>query len=141
MGQSVDGPGANVLHYLYDRTVFVTAIGQAMHAFPVGMLIVWHGLNTVPRELLEAAAVDGASGWQRFWRVVLPLRWPAIGLAWLAAFLLAVGELSATILVVPPGVWTLGTRIAHLLHFNTQNEWAGLSLFLRTAAFGAGIAV
>jgi iron(III) transport system permease protein len=136
-----DGSAAPMLHYLYDRTVFVTALGQAVHAFPVGMLIVWHGLNTVPCELLEAAAVDGASGWQRFWRVVVPLRWPAIGLAWLAAFLLAVGELSATILVVPPGVWTLGTRIAHLLHFNMQNELAGLCLFLLAAAFGIGIMI
>lgn len=34
------------------------------------------GLATIPREYYEAAAVDGASVWQRFWYVTLPLLRP-----------------------------------------------------------------
>ena len=30
------------------------------------------GLQGVPRELHEAAELDGANGWQRFWNVTLP---------------------------------------------------------------------
>ncbi len=136
-----NAPGMTALNYLYDHTVIVTAIAQAVRAFPIGMLIVWHALGTISPDLLEAAAADGATSWQRLRRVVLPSRWPAIGLAWLAAFLVAIGELSATILVAPPGVWTLGTRVAHLLHFNMQNELAGLCLFLLSAAILLGTAV
>jgi multiple sugar transport system permease protein len=36
------------------------------------------GLQTVPPELYEAATIDGASGWQRFWFVTLPLLRPII---------------------------------------------------------------
>jgi multiple sugar transport system permease protein len=36
------------------------------------------GLQTVPPELYEAATIDGASGWQRFWYVTLPLLQPII---------------------------------------------------------------
>ena len=36
------------------------------------------GLQNVPEEVVEAAAVDGASRWQTFWRVTLPLLRPVI---------------------------------------------------------------
>jgi len=42
------------------------------------MLIFLAGLKNIPRELHEAAEVDGASGWQRFWRISLPLLTPYI---------------------------------------------------------------
>jgi len=36
------------------------------------------GLQTISPSLYEAAAIDGASGWQRFWHVTLPLLTPII---------------------------------------------------------------
>lgn len=36
------------------------------------MLIYLAGLQTIPSQLYEAAKVDGASAWQRFWNVTLP---------------------------------------------------------------------
>ncbi len=42
------------------------------------MLIFLAGLNNIPRELHEAAEVDGATGWQKFWRISLPLLTPYI---------------------------------------------------------------
>jgi multiple sugar transport system permease protein len=40
--------------------------------FGYNLLIFVAGLQNVPRELHEAAELDGASGWQRFWNVTLP---------------------------------------------------------------------
>lgn len=40
-------------------------------------LIYIAGLASIPREYLEAAAVDGASPWNRFWHIILPLARPA----------------------------------------------------------------
>ena len=48
---------------------------------PLVALILIAGLKTVPVELVEAAQIDGASGWQRLVRVVLPMMLPAILLA------------------------------------------------------------
>lgn len=42
------------------------------------MLIFLAGLNNIPRELHEAAEVDGASSWQRFWKISFPLLTPYI---------------------------------------------------------------
>ena len=42
------------------------------------MVIFLAGLQSVPRELLDAAAIDGANTWQRFRNVTLPLLTPTI---------------------------------------------------------------
>jgi multiple sugar transport system permease protein len=39
---------------------------------PFMSLLLLAGLATVPEELIEAAKVDGATAWQRLWRVILP---------------------------------------------------------------------
>ncbi len=44
------------------------------------------GLLGIPDEVVEAARVDGASGWQIFWRVKLPLLMPIIGLVSVLTF-------------------------------------------------------
>ncbi|MHB0777256.1 carbohydrate ABC transporter permease [Halomonas sp. WWR20] len=38
------------------------------------------GLRNIPNDLYEAAALDGATMWQRFWRVTWPLLWPVTAL-------------------------------------------------------------
>ncbi|WP_019586187.1 carbohydrate ABC transporter permease [Deinococcus apachensis] len=40
------------------------------------MTIFLAGLQDIPREYYEAARIDGASGWQTFWRITLPLLRP-----------------------------------------------------------------
>ena len=42
------------------------------------MLIFLAGLNNIPKELHEAAEVDGATAWQKFWRISFPLLTPYI---------------------------------------------------------------
>ncbi|MCY3708678.1 MAG: sugar ABC transporter permease, partial [Caldilineaceae bacterium] len=44
------------------------------------MVILLAGLKEIPAELGEAAVIDGASAWQAFWRITLPLLIPALGL-------------------------------------------------------------
>ena len=45
------------------------------------MVIYMAGLASVPPEIEEAAAIDGANLWQRFWHVVLPAIRPAVAIA------------------------------------------------------------
>lgn len=44
--------------------------------FGANMLIFLAGLQGIPQELQEAAMIDGANRWQRFWRVTWPLLTP-----------------------------------------------------------------
>jgi len=41
--------------------------------FPYMFLVTTGALQAIPRELGEASRIDGASAWQNFWRVTLPL--------------------------------------------------------------------
>ena len=43
---------------------------------PFMMIMLLAGLQSLDREVLEAARVDGASRWQGFWGVVFPLMLP-----------------------------------------------------------------
>ncbi len=51
-----------------------------MNVFTCGraMLILLAGLQDIPSEQYEAAALDGASNWQVFWRITFPLLTPVI---------------------------------------------------------------
>ena len=56
-------------------SVVVAAVWQIVGFF---MVILLAGLQNIPPNLQEAAALDGASGWQRFRRITLPLLRPAV---------------------------------------------------------------
>ncbi len=46
--------------------------------FPFVMLVILASLQSIPQEILDAAMVDGASGWKIFWKVTLPILQPVI---------------------------------------------------------------
>jgi multiple sugar transport system permease protein len=48
---------------------------------PFVMILLLAGLQSIPHELYEAAGVDGASGWQQFKKITLPLLKPTIMVA------------------------------------------------------------
>ncbi len=53
-------------------------IVMGMWGIGSGTLIYLAGLKEVPHELLEAATIDGAGAWRRFWRVTIPMISPVI---------------------------------------------------------------
>jgi arabinogalactan oligomer/maltooligosaccharide transport system permease protein len=46
--------------------------------FPFMMVVTLGALQAIPRDLEHAAEIDGATGWQRFWYVTLPMIKPAL---------------------------------------------------------------
>jgi raffinose/stachyose/melibiose transport system permease protein len=58
----------------------------------IPMILFFAALISIPDELMEAARVDGASGWQTFWRIKFPLILPAVGIV---AILTFVGNFNA----------------------------------------------
>ena len=53
-------------------------VSEVWKTTPFMALLLLGGLALVPDELHEAAKVDGASAWQRFWKITIPLMKPAI---------------------------------------------------------------
>jgi multiple sugar transport system permease protein len=59
-------------------TYVVAIMAEVWKTTPFMALLLLAGLALVPDELHEAAKVDGASAWQRFWPITVPLIKPAI---------------------------------------------------------------
>lgn len=63
--------GLNVLNNQFWLVFFYVGFGVAMSTF------LYHGfIKNIPMELDEAAALDGASAWTTFWRVIFPMLSP-----------------------------------------------------------------
>jgi multiple sugar transport system permease protein len=60
------------------QTALWTLVLLAVWQFGSPMLIFLAGLRQIPQELYEAAAIDGANGWEQFWRISMPLLTPVI---------------------------------------------------------------
>jgi sn-glycerol 3-phosphate transport system permease protein len=64
-------------HYLNgDEAMVMVIIAAAWKQISYNFLFFLAGLQAIPRSLIEAAAIDGASPWKRFWTVVFPLLSP-----------------------------------------------------------------
>jgi multiple sugar transport system permease protein len=62
-------------------SLFVIIMAEVWKTTPFIALLLLGGLSLVPTDLYKAAMVDGASGWQRFWKITLPLIKPALMVA------------------------------------------------------------
>jgi len=93
----------HLLNSLLGLTLFYTA-----HNLPFGVYVMRNTFRQLPRELVEAARVDGASPVAGFWRVLRPLVVPGMATAALYAFLFSWTEfLAALTLVTDTGLYTL----------------------------------
>src|SRR5499433_3873103 len=54
-------------------SIIAVVLVDVWHNTPFMMLVLLAGLQSIPTELYEAAKADGASAWQRFWSITLPL--------------------------------------------------------------------
>ncbi|HET6572766.1 MAG TPA: hypothetical protein VFG68_04120 [Fimbriiglobus sp.] len=111
---------------LFDQPLPIAAAWAAVvRLFPVAVVVIWPAVRAVPRDLLEAAKLDGVSVWRY---VLVPLTGPAVVWAVLAVAALALGEVSASKLVEPPGWPSYILRLFDLMHYGAESTVAALCL-------------
>jgi ABC-type glycerol-3-phosphate transport system permease component len=90
---------------------------------PLCLWIMKEYFEQIPRELDEAALVDGASPYRAFWDIILPLARPALGATAIIGFLTAWNEYEfALVLTTTENVRTISVAIASFIgEFTT--EW------------------
>jgi len=59
-------------------SVGIIILAEIWKTVPFMALLLMAGLALVPEDLLKAASMDGATAWQRFWKITVPLIKPAI---------------------------------------------------------------
>jgi multiple sugar transport system permease protein len=135
-------PSYGLLNYLLDKVSFghikpqtwLANPGQAMPAIIVmsvwkglgyNMVIYLAGLQGIPEHLYEAALMDGANAWQRFWRITWPLLKPT------TAFILVVSVIGASQVFAQVYVMTNGgpnNATTTIVHQIFQNAFSYLKM-------------
>ena len=67
----------------------VVTLISIWHHLPFTFLLIYAGMLAIPKSLYEAARIDGATPWQEFWRITLPLTIPAILISLIFRFVFA----------------------------------------------------
>jgi multiple sugar transport system permease protein len=67
-------------------SLFAVLVANIWIGVPFNLVIMYSGLQGIPDELYEAASLDGANGWQRFWRITFPLLRPVTAITLLLGF-------------------------------------------------------
>ncbi len=86
------------------------------------------GYGCFDTQVHELASLDCPRPVDRWRHVDLPLLSPWFGLSCMLVFVLVVGELNATILLLPPGKHTLAVSIDNLLHYGASATVSALCL-------------
>jgi cellobiose transport system permease protein len=100
-------------------------------------LILLAGMQAIPRDLYEAAALDGASQWRQFWRITLPMLTPTF------IFVVILSTIGGMQLFTEPLIFANGNVIG-----GDQREFQTLAMYmyekgihnLSTAGYGAAVA-
>lgn len=114
----------------FERQPFFGGVDQAL--FTVAAVNIWRhmglvamlflaGLQNIPRNLYEAAALEGASEWQMFWRITLPLLRPVMVFV-LVTSVTGSFQIFDTIAVTTNGGPLDSTRV--IVHYIVQNAFS-----------------
>lgn len=89
--------------------------------------------NSVPREIDEAATIDGATHTQIYWKLIMPLVTPILAVVGLLAFITAFGDfILAKIVLTSEENWTLAVGMY---------QWVSNQLTSRWGLFAAGAVI
>ena len=79
--------------------IFAVVLAESWRATAIVMIILVAGLQSIPRDYLEAADVFGATTWQKIRRVILPLLRPSLQVALILRTILAF-QVFATVIAI-----------------------------------------
>lgn len=131
----------DILHLMPDKpfwligpnTLWAIIIPTIWRYWPFSMLLLLAGMQSIPEELYEAADIDGASPWRKFWSITFPLLTPVWAVLILFGMIYNVYSFNIVIMMFGfgagfPGEW--GDLLMTNIFRNSFMQWN----------FGAGAA-
>jgi alpha-glucoside transport system permease protein len=102
-------------------------LAHTAFALPFGIFLLRNFFITLPRDLIEAARIDGASNWGIFRTIVVPLSVPAIAAYGIFQFLWVWNDLLMSLIYVQRNdLWPMTVEVTQLLG-TYATEWSLLS--------------
>ncbi|MBM4124248.1 MAG: ABC transporter permease [Nitrospira sp.] len=117
-------------------SLVTVTIGHAAFNLPIVVVIVRGRLRKLDPGLEEAARDLGASAWQAFHRVTVPLLMPAILGATLLAFTISLDDFIVTFFTAGPGATTLPLKVYSMVKSTVTPEINALSAILVLVSMG-----
>jgi alpha-glucoside transport system permease protein len=96
-----------ILQLYGDLGLYGTFLGiwlaHTAFGLPLAIFLLYNFISQLPRDLFESAAIDGASHFQAFIKIVLPLSFPALGAFAIFQFLWVWNDLLVALVFLGPG--------------------------------------
>lgn len=108
----------------------IIIVGYIAHYLPFSFITLSSGLKQLNSHLVEVAWMSSPSKISVVKKIVLPLLTPSLITSYFIVFLLALGDLGTTLLIIPPGRETLPIKIYNLMHYGAEQKMAALCLIL-----------
>lgn len=104
--------------------LWAVVIVDIWHWTPLVFLILLAGLEALPRDVVEAANIDGASYWQTLLYVIVPLMWPALIVAFVFRSIVAFKVFDQIFLLTSGGPGTSSEVVSLYVYkvFFQQNQ-------------------
>jgi ABC-type sugar transport system permease subunit len=121
--QSLGFPGQK---WLYESgtalgTIVAVSIWKAVGYY---MVVYLAGLQAIPKYLYEAATIDGASAWKRFWNVTFPMLRPVTFFLFVTGFINNFRVFEQVLIMTNGGPANATTTIVHQIYSRAFNEMA-----------------
>ncbi len=111
--------------WLADKNLAIWAIIVAATWRQIGYIMILYvaGLKNVPPTLLEAAEIDGATGWQRFWKVVFPLLAPVTTIVVVISIIDSLRSFDLVQIMTRGGPANSSSVLANLMYIQAFNNY------------------
>jgi multiple sugar transport system permease protein len=86
-----------------DLAMLAVTMVHAWRLFPFGVVIFLAGFTSVPKDVLDAATVDGAGFWRRNYQIILPMILPIVVIALIFGTVFTFTDLSVVYLLTKGG--------------------------------------
>src|SRR5262249_6070294 len=117
-------------------TLWIMFIAYVTRFMPYGMRTTTTSMLQIHKELEESAAMSGASWATTFRRIVLPLLKPGLSAGFIYVVIVAVRELSSSILLYSPGSEVISITIWELWQNGQYVELSATGVMLIAVLFG-----
>jgi len=101
---------------------YVVSAGQAARFAGVALILLLLTRYPHERQLSEMASLDGASSFAAWWHVHLPHTWPVFVGTFILMVMFSITELSATMVLLPPGLPNFAQRLVNQMHYARDQQ-------------------
>jgi multiple sugar transport system permease protein len=113
---------------------------------PLAAVIIMAGLISIPRDINDAAAIDGAGFWRRLWEITIPLNLPVIAVATLFGAILTFTDMTVVYILTRGGPANATQVLPSYAFFKGVGggdlaQGAAIALFLFPLLLAATVAV